>query len=193
MMDTLLASMQTPAVKEAILTMNIEDFRTKTDFGRNYGSWVRFERAFWTIKNFPEDKHYKPLSYPEKTKLSNFFKGIHLEYSSPSKKTATKGVFVADYGRLNEVWEEKVGMQKEIDLADTKKYPFISLYAEPIEDIVIDYLTDGLGAFEIIQRQNGVLLMAHSRNHIGENYLAIIKDWDLKLEVDKTKRKQQPA
>lgn len=179
MSDDLMDHLQQPRIKKLVLDNDITDFKLKDKSGTYYHKFLRFERAFLTVKNNPKTTyHAKSLTYPEKVKLSDFITGIHIYPWKPGQKNPTpSGKLFFSTMDINEDIKKKLGISEEYyGLRWT-------IYCDRKEGYEIDFLTAGLGSFAGHSRPDGLLIIAQSSNHIGENWLGIVKEFDVPVTI----------
>lgn len=143
------------------------------------------KRAFWSIKNYPETYHMKALLYPNKQKLSDFLQGVEYKYDQKNPRggrISPTGVYIMQSYRSN---KEKFGDVLEFDkqraeFQNKRNHNFPTAYCE-LQDGILEDPND-FGKIELIDRQEGMILIASYKNYIGSVWLGIVTDFDVEIK-----------
>lgn len=178
-MNTILEFLQKDNIKKILLnSISIEDFVNEAEkinkLTRYYfEKYSYFNLAYLTIKNHPKTYHTKVLKYPHLIKASDLL--THIKYGK-------EGIYI--YQSLHKSQKDKkdplhdvLKFEKQREL--TKEH-FPTARTDFKSGIVADVI-ERVGGIELIDREEGLILIANSSTHIGSDWLAIIKDFDLKI------------
>jgi hypothetical protein len=139
--------------------------------------WVAFERCFWSVKNYPETNHIKPLRYPRLNKASDLFNWVRY-YDKNNKQ----GIYICDKGgsKFGDVLKHQ-----EAKVYHSTHFPYA--YCELRDGIIPDVSENMVGAIKLIKRPEGFIVIAEPKNDIGSDWLAIITEWDIDVELTQVK------
>lgn len=170
--------------KDLILSCTYEEYvkspLNKTHF--LYGDYVRYEAAFYTIKEHPSiDIGVKHLHLPKIHKASELFEFCYIVNDGVGNKNAAprkpQTVFINDMQTKDKPLDIICASTPKRDKKHWKH-----VYVKVREEIAKEYHCESFAMFDrynCVTDKNEWLIIMYNLNGIAHNWMAVINEWDL--------------